>query len=227
LSWSIYRCRSVDRRHDTLYFAALADAPSAAGLWKVNVSGVATRVISDPVTSLARCGIALYFTAVRNGECDVYKIDGATGVTRLTSIVPRPNALPPLAFTQVGDKVFFVVRDVAHGEEPWVTDGTPQGTHIVKDVNPGRAIRSTTSPCSTACTTCPRPTVCTGASCGGATHRAGHHAIDRSTSRQHQRVISLLLQATDDAIYFSGTDPNAPGKWTVWKTDARPTTPRR
>jgi len=36
-----------------------------------------------------------------------------------------------------GYKAFFSATDDTHGEELWVTDGTPEGTKLVKDINPG------------------------------------------------------------------------------------------
>mgnify|MGYP004443932753 FL=1 len=36
-----------------------------------------------------------------------------------------------------GYKAFFAASDEANGEELWVTDGTPEGTHMVKDICPG------------------------------------------------------------------------------------------
>lgn len=36
-----------------------------------------------------------------------------------------------------GYKAYFAATDAAHGEELWVTDGTPAGTQLVKDINPG------------------------------------------------------------------------------------------
>lgn len=38
-----------------------------------------------------------------------------------------------------GYKAFFSAKDADHGEELWVTDGTPAGTKMVKDINPGLA----------------------------------------------------------------------------------------
>lgn len=38
-----------------------------------------------------------------------------------------------------GYKAFFSAKDTDHGEELWVTDGTPEGTKMVKDINPGLA----------------------------------------------------------------------------------------
>lgn len=36
-----------------------------------------------------------------------------------------------------GYKAFFAATDAEHGEELWVTDGTKEGTHMVKDIVPG------------------------------------------------------------------------------------------
>jgi ELWxxDGT repeat protein len=33
--------------------------------------------------------------------------------------------------------LFFTANDAAHGTEPWVTDGTPAGTHLLRDMRPG------------------------------------------------------------------------------------------
>ncbi len=42
------------------------------------------------------------------------------------------------AITSVGDKAFFAGgTDFDSGEELWVSDGTPEGTVMVKDINPG------------------------------------------------------------------------------------------
>ena len=37
----------------------------------------------------------------------------------------------------VGDQAFFTAEDAATGWELWVTDGTPEGTNLVADINPG------------------------------------------------------------------------------------------
>ena len=47
-----------------------------------------------------------------------------------------PLPREPQSLTQVGDRLFFVANDPEHGWEVWTSDGTREGTHIVKDINP-------------------------------------------------------------------------------------------
>src|SRR5690606_7305836 len=42
-----------------------------------------------------------------------------------------------IALVNVGNKWFFSAVDGEHGREPWVSDGTPEGTFMLKDIWPG------------------------------------------------------------------------------------------
>src|SRR3954451_11001544 len=43
----------------------------------------------------------------------------------------------PTGFTAVGATTFFLATDRAHGTELYTTDGSAEGTRLVKDINPG------------------------------------------------------------------------------------------
>ena len=48
------------------------------------------------------------------------------------------NGSHPSSFVSIDDKVYFSAADEVHGRELWVSDATENGTHIVKDINPGK-----------------------------------------------------------------------------------------
>jgi len=47
------------------------------------------------------------------------------------------GASSPSDFVQVGNLTFFVAEDATYGRELWATDGTPEGTSVVKDICEG------------------------------------------------------------------------------------------
>jgi ELWxxDGT repeat protein len=48
----------------------------------------------------------------------------------------------PESLTVIGDTLFFSAEDGQHGKELWKSDGTPEGTVLVRDINPGPASSS-------------------------------------------------------------------------------------
>ncbi|MBL9163111.1 MAG: hypothetical protein JNL18_10280 [Planctomycetaceae bacterium] len=51
----------------------------------------------------------------------------------------------PRVLTEVGDHVFFTASDSQHGNELWKSDGTAEGTLLVKDINPNGSGLNTAS----------------------------------------------------------------------------------
>lgn len=59
-------------------------------------------------------------------------------ITQTKHVVEQKNLCVAGSPTK-GYYAFFSATDADHGEELWITDGTPEGTRMVKDINPGTA----------------------------------------------------------------------------------------
>ncbi len=92
---------------------------------------------------LWKLGNQVVFTAYEptTGQ-ELWITDGTAAGTRLVrDITPGaagtifgPSYLPDFLPTE--DKLYFVADDGTHGAEVWVTDGTAEGTSLLRDVNP-------------------------------------------------------------------------------------------
>ena len=94
----------------------------------------------------------VYSTTNGFDGCELWTSDGTLGGdSLLLDINPSGDSMPgrDIGFTSVdtanGELVFFDADNGQHGRELWVTDGTTQGTYMVKNSNAGDAISSTTS----------------------------------------------------------------------------------
>ncbi len=125
---------------------SLPDDGHEVGLWSES---------DGSFTSLdmrAGVGSASVKAAITTGAGDVVfgaatASDGLFRLMRVPAGSAAPQALDTLDrgdasgvatdLVIAGGKIFFGASDPVHGTELWVTDGTPAGTHMVKDVNPG------------------------------------------------------------------------------------------
>ena len=88
-------------------------------------------------------GGVYYFAATDAHGRELWKSDGAEGGTVLVKdIYPGsneygPNSSSPQNLTAVNGVLYFVADDGTHGRELWKSDGTADGTVMVKDINPG------------------------------------------------------------------------------------------
>ena len=94
----------------------------------------------------------VYSTTNGFDGCELWISDGTLGGdSLLLDINPTGDSMPgkEIGFTNVnttnGELVFFDADNGQHGRELWVTDGTTEGTYMVKNSNAGDAISSTTS----------------------------------------------------------------------------------
>ena len=91
-------------------------------------------------------GVTLFTTSdFPNGQM-LWSTDGTPGGTRLVKDL-EPSVSAAHAWfmggrdnsATVGETFYFTGVDNAHGRELWRSDGTPQGTRLVKDIAPGDA----------------------------------------------------------------------------------------
>src|SRR4051794_29865498 len=115
---------------------ALATTPNPYLVKNINANGS-----SDP-QSLTVVGNRVFFTAddgVHGRE--LWVSDGSSaGTYMVKDILPVIDAdyAPywPIGLTAVGDLLYFSATDGVHGYEPWISDGTEVGTHMITDIEP-------------------------------------------------------------------------------------------
>ena len=83
----------------------------------------------------------LFFTGIESGQSwRPYISEGTTASTKLLKNVTIPNKYNySIGFTRwtiSGDKMFFIASDSINGTELWLTDGTENGTRLVKNISP-------------------------------------------------------------------------------------------
>jgi ELWxxDGT repeat protein len=121
---------------------------SSAGTWHLPFSPPPpTDYGWDGVRHLVVAGEGVFFTGCdRAAGCEPWHSDGTIqGTRRLADIDPGPDSGLPEPDDEVPE--FAVVDGVLYfpgyaprtGVELWRSDGSPSGTHLVKDINPGSA----------------------------------------------------------------------------------------
>ncbi len=100
---------------------------------------------SDYYKRLVRLGNRLYYltaTYYLDNHEQLWSTDGTVEGTVLVKSFSRTDDLPVRSdrfrpIIVAGSLLIFPVNDGYHGEELWATNGTPEGTRLVKDINPG------------------------------------------------------------------------------------------
>jgi ELWxxDGT repeat protein len=131
----------------SLFFDA-NDGTHGYELWRSDGSNQNTQLVRDInptgdglVTPQAVMNGRLYFSA---DDGDTSPGHGwemwSTGINgqdthRVTDTVPGPGSGFASYIQSLGTKLMFIASDGVHSEQPWVSDGTKAGTHMVKVVN--------------------------------------------------------------------------------------------
>ncbi len=145
------------------YFVA-SDGTSTGQVWGTDGTAANTTLLSDIVPEAPFSTILLadainlpsrFIFPVSDGtsRSELWRSDGtADGTYLIESFSPPTPGQSPficIAYSFVnnsivqnlfqGDKFFVMAGNTAFGDEMWVSDGTEEGTNVLKDINPGPA----------------------------------------------------------------------------------------
>jgi len=133
---------------DKILFSSFDDR-HLSGLWLSDGTHGGTEFITDPCPPYgSRYGLVLGHQVIFETHCpssghELWTTDGTKGGTRLLlDIYPGPGGHNSFwwwggGYGIVQQRLFFAADDGMHGRELWKTDGTPQGTGMVKDIRQG------------------------------------------------------------------------------------------
>ena len=92
------------------------------------------------IQQVAEFNGALYLTASDSGHPDagieLFRFNGAE-ITLVKDISDGMYHSNPGDFHILNDKMIFTAQNAEHGRELWITDGTTEGTHVLKDIKTG------------------------------------------------------------------------------------------
>jgi ELWxxDGT repeat protein len=152
--------RLLDALGKYLYFTTHDASSHTLGLHRVRLDGVGrsarVRTLPNPyadqpdaepfITTAAVAGTRLFFGMAISSDgpaprdVQLWTTDGTAAGTRL---LVRPLSLSDefqSALFPVGDSVLFsAFEESTHGLEPWVSNGQPGGTRLLRDIAPGTA----------------------------------------------------------------------------------------
>jgi len=127
---------------NTLYFKGYS-AAEGNELWVTDGTNAGTKILKDIKPGaghgfpLAFCklGNQVFFTAYAVGlERKLWKTDGTTEGT-VQVAVPEPFFILDNAVGLVNNKMIFYAHNTIDGYEPYVSDGTAEGTFMLKNIN--------------------------------------------------------------------------------------------
>ncbi|MGH9360716.1 MAG: ELWxxDGT repeat protein, partial [Thermoanaerobaculia bacterium] len=126
-------------RHDRFYDLWTSDGRPTGTAPLARFAGI------EPPRPLGAAGGVLLFVGYdeRHGY-ELWRSDGSAAGTRLLVDIqpgrePQQEGGPDRSVAAMGGRLYFGADDGRHGYELWRSDGSAAGTHLVRDLAPGRA----------------------------------------------------------------------------------------
>ncbi|HYC93093.1 MAG TPA: hypothetical protein VEO54_28065 [Thermoanaerobaculia bacterium] len=119
-------------------------------LWRTDGTVQGTFAVASRPEQMHATGSRLFFLSwtTAHGR-ELWVTDGTLGGTHIVKDIRRgeEGAFPydypydsnRVVMQSAGDRLFFAADDGVHGLEPWISDGTEEGTLLLGDVAPGEA----------------------------------------------------------------------------------------
>lgn len=143
-----YSIENLTAVGSTLFFTAFApNAPRV--LWKSDGTAAGTVVVkaiphnmasNHPFQQMTVMNDKLFFIVSSDSSQSLWISDGTdAGTVELKEVIANGDIITNDRVQMVAgnDILFLIGSDAAHGIELWKSDGTPEGTGLVKDIRPG------------------------------------------------------------------------------------------
>ncbi|MDJ0835952.1 MAG: hypothetical protein QNK37_05500 [Acidobacteriota bacterium] len=125
--------------HDLVVFKSLVYAVTESGTYVTDGTpeGTNRAFLARPQTFYPLGDLLLMRVSTPQTGTELHAYDGSGEPELVKDINPGNAGSNFSAAMVVGNRLFFWAYSSDLGTEPWVTDGTPDGTYLVKDVVPG------------------------------------------------------------------------------------------
>lgn len=136
--------------NEMLFFVITTDEYGTE-LWKTDGTELGTTIVKDinigsvgstPNYFMVANNTLFFFAYDSTHGYELWKSDGTeSGTVLVKDIFVGANSSRPnyqCDYVAWSGLLFFAANDGIHGREPWITDGTTEGTRMLKDINVGR-----------------------------------------------------------------------------------------
>lgn len=111
--------------------------PDASAEVTIEIERIALPPDIELIVDVAAAGGRVFSIGAGHGGAELFVYEAVgDGGCRVIDINPHGSSFPDW-LTAVDNTLYFVADDGIHGRELWKSDGTVQGTHMVRDLVPG------------------------------------------------------------------------------------------